>query len=88
MTRIEMVDTAALTSSSEAQSEFEAIAQEIDKTENTNNQVYTETEDGNEPMLTDEEIADMIVTQGVINTSIRQMKESQERMKEILNEEV
>lgn len=88
MTRIEMVDTAALTSSSEAQSEFEAIAQEIDETENTNNQVYTETEDGSEPMLTDEEIADMIVTQGVINTCIRQMKESQERMKEILNEEV
>ena len=44
--------------------------------------------DNDETMLSDEEVADMIVTQGVLNTCMRQMRESEERMKEILDEEV
>ncbi|MFY2506834.1 hypothetical protein ACN3E9_00560 [Vibrio pectenicida] len=86
MTRVDMVNTTALASKSTEPSEFDAIAQEIEKSENINNEISTK--NGDEPTVSDEEIADMIVTQGVINTSIRQMKESQERMKEILNEEV
>ncbi|MBU2895892.1 hypothetical protein [Vibrio hepatarius] len=86
MTRVDMVNTTALAAKNTEQSEFDAIAQEIEKSESINNQISTE--NGDEPTVSDEEIADMIVTQGVINTSIRQMKESQERMKEILNEEV
>ena len=85
MTRVETVDTTSITAGIDVQSEFDAIAREVEQSENVNNQAPTDTD---EPMLSDEEIADMIVSQGVVNTCIRQMKESEERMKEILDEEV
>ena len=82
---VEMVDTASITAGTDVQSEFDAIAREVEQSEKVDNQA---TSDNDEPMLSDEEIADMIVSQGVVNTCIRQMKESEERMKEILDEEV
>ncbi|CAM3750400.1 hypothetical protein [Vibrio aquimaris] len=85
MTRVEIVDTASITAGTDVQSEFDAIAREVEQTDNVNNQARS---DSDESMLSDEEIADMIVSQGVVNTCIRQMKESEERMKEILDEEV
>ena len=85
MTRVEMTDTAAITAGAEVQSEFDAIAREIEQSEKIDNQASSDNDD---TMLSDEEIADIIVTQGVINSCIRQMKESEERMKEILDEEV
>ena len=85
MTRVEMVDTAAMTDGSDVQSEFDAIAREVEQSEKVDNQA---TSDNDEPMLSDEEVADMIVTQGVLNTCMRQMRENEERMKEILDEEV
>ncbi|EGQ8296945.1 VPA1340 family putative T3SS effector [Vibrio parahaemolyticus] len=42
--------------------------------------------DANEIIYTDAEIADMIIANGVINDSIRQVIENKEKLKEILDE--
>ncbi|EGQ8084533.1 TPA: VPA1340 family putative T3SS effector [Vibrio parahaemolyticus] len=42
--------------------------------------------DADEIIYTDAEIADMIIAQGVINDSIRQVIENKEKLKEILDE--
>lgn len=42
--------------------------------------------DADEIIYTDAEIADMIIAQGVINDSIRQVVENKEKLKEILDE--
>ncbi|ENM5776400.1 VPA1340 family putative T3SS effector [Vibrio mimicus] len=42
--------------------------------------------DGDEIIYTDAEIADMIIANGVINDSIRQVIENKQKLKEILDE--
>ncbi|EMV0268900.1 VPA1340 family putative T3SS effector [Vibrio parahaemolyticus] len=42
--------------------------------------------DADEIIYTDAEIADMIIAQGIINDSIRQVIENKEKLKEILDE--
>ncbi|EHU5190851.1 hypothetical protein [Vibrio parahaemolyticus] len=63
--------------------EFEAMLNEIDalnKTEGSSSK-----EEG-EVILGDAEIADMIVTSGVINNVIRTIKEDEQKLKEILDD--
>jgi len=38
-------------------------------------------------MLSQDEIVEMILKQSVMNETVRQMKQNQERLKEILNED-
>lgn len=41
---------------------------------------------GDEVIYTDDDIADMIIANGVITESIRQMRENEQKLKEILDE--
>ncbi|EOW9322502.1 TPA: VPA1340 family putative T3SS effector [Vibrio cholerae] len=43
-------------------------------------------QEGDEVIYTDDDIADMIIANGVINESIRQMRENEQKLKEILDE--
>ncbi|EGR1023991.1 VPA1340 family putative T3SS effector [Vibrio cholerae] len=43
-------------------------------------------QEGDEVIYTDDDIADMIIANGVITESIRQMRENEQKLKEILDE--
>ncbi|EHD2263912.1 VPA1340 family putative T3SS effector [Vibrio cholerae] len=50
-------------------------------------QIETDTsQEGDEVIYTDDDIADMIIANGVITESIRQMRENEQKLKEILDE--
>ncbi|MBD1176654.1 VPA1340 family putative T3SS effector [Vibrio cholerae] len=43
-------------------------------------------QEGDEVIYTDDDIADMIIANGIITESIRQMRENEQKLKEILDE--
>ncbi|EGQ7944513.1 hypothetical protein O1E22_002909 [Vibrio cholerae] len=71
--------------------DFEAVAQEISRSAKVQNEVTTHIKDGeiteDDELLSQDETVDMILKQSVMNQTLREMKQNQQRIKEILNED-
>ncbi|GHW43730.1 putative nAD-specific glutamate dehydrogenase [Vibrio cholerae] len=81
MTNINAVYINPMLFDSQQESDFEAILAE------QSGQIETDDfQAGDEIIYTDDAVADMIIANGVITESIRQMRENEEKLKEILDE--
>lgn len=67
----------------EQPSDFETMVNELSQTKDTAE--CCETDDSDE-ILGDEEAVEMVLEQSIINETIRQMKQDQQRLEEIFNE--
>ncbi|EJL6268049.1 hypothetical protein NMR31_003274 [Vibrio cholerae] len=88
--RVEMTNIFAIAQTHSSMDDFDTVAQEISLTTKVQNEVTTNIkEEGitEEGMLSQDEIVEMILKQSVMNETVRQMKQNQERLKEILNED-
>ncbi|MEZ8699073.1 MULTISPECIES: hypothetical protein [Vibrio] len=82
MARVEMINTTYITGLSETQSDFELVAQQVDK----NKQALGEASSGEDNVVTEQDVVDMVIEQTVINETIRRMKADQQRLEEIIDE--
>ncbi|MCC4855796.1 hypothetical protein LMH78_08315 [Vibrio lentus] len=82
MARVEMINTTYITELSETQSDFELVAQQVDK----NKQALGEASSGEDNVVTEQDVVDMVIEQTVINETIRRMKADQQRLEEIIDE--
>ena len=82
MARVEMINTTYITGLSETQSDFELVAQQVDK----NKQALGEASSGEDNVVTEQDAVDMVIKQTVINETIRRMKADQQRLEEIIDE--
>ncbi|MDN2666245.1 hypothetical protein OW495_05915 [Vibrio sp. 14N.309.X.WAT.E.F5] len=82
MARVEMINTTYNTGLSETQSDFELVAQQVDK----NKQALGEASSGEDNVVTEQDVVDMVIEQTVINETIRRMKADQQRLEEIIDE--
>lgn len=91
MNRVEMINRHAVLQVHNSMNDFEMVAQEISRSAKVQNEVTTHIKDGeiteDDEMLSQDESVDMILKQSVINQTLREMKQNQERIKEILNED-
>lgn len=88
--RVEMTNIFAIAQTHSGMDDFDTVAQEVSRTTKVQNEVTTNIkEEGitEEGMLSQDEIVEMILKQSVMNETVRQMKQNQERLKEILNED-
>ncbi|EPO0038389.1 hypothetical protein ACT5DV_003381 [Vibrio cholerae] len=90
MNRVEMINRHAVLQVHNSINDFEAVAQEISRSAKVQNEVTTHIKDGeiteDDELLSQDETVDMILKQFVINQTLREMKQNQQRIKEILNE--
>ncbi|MEZ9387692.1 hypothetical protein AB4181_11030 [Vibrio lentus] len=77
-----MINTTYNTGLSETQSDFELVAQQVDK----NKQALGEASSGEDNVVTEQDVVDMVIEQTVINETIRRMKADQQRLEEIIDE--
>ncbi|MEZ8630323.1 hypothetical protein [Vibrio lentus] len=77
-----MINTTYITGLSETQSDFELVAQQVDK----NKQALGEASSGEDNVVTEQDVVDMVIEQTVINETIRRMKADQQRLEEIIDE--
>lgn len=91
MNRVEMINRHAVLQVHNSMNDFETVAQEISRSAKVQNEVTTHIKDGeiteDDEMLSQDETVDMILKQSVMNQTLREMKQNQERLKEILNED-
>ncbi len=91
MNRVEMINRHAVLQVHNSMNDFETVAQEISRSAKVQNEVTTHIKDGeiteDDEMLSQYETVDMILKQSVMNQTLREMKQNQERIKEILNED-
>ncbi|WP_240004071.1 MULTISPECIES: hypothetical protein [Vibrio] len=91
MNRVEMINRHAVLQVHNSMNDFETVAQEISRSAKVQNEVTTHIKDGeiteDDEMLSQDETVDMILKQSVMNQTLREMKQNQERIKEILNED-
>lgn len=91
MNRVEMINRHAVLQVHNSMNDFETVAQEISRSAKVQNEVITHIKDGeiteDDEMLSQDETVDMILKQSVMNQTLREMKQNQERIKEILNED-
>lgn len=80
MTNITPISIQPILLKSQQKADFEQIIAEKSQ------QIATETTVNGEIMYNDADIADMIIANGVITESIRQMREHEQKLKEILDE--
>ncbi|EHD7118187.1 VPA1340 family putative T3SS effector [Vibrio cholerae] len=81
MTNINPVYINPMLLDAQQEADFEQILAE------QSGQIETEaSQEGDEVIYTDDDIADMIIANGVITESIRQMRENEQKLKEILDE--
>ncbi|MCX9560583.1 hypothetical protein IG557_17225 [Vibrio cholerae] len=87
--RIEMTNIFAIAQTHSGMDDFDTVAQEVSRTTKVQNEVTTNIkEEGitEEDTLSPDEILEMI-TPSFINATVRQMKQNEERLNEILNED-
>lgn len=82
MTRVEMINTSYIAGLSETQSDFELVAQQVDKKK----QALGEASSGEDNVVTEQDVVDMVIEQTLINETIRRMKVDQQRLEEIIDE--
>ncbi|PXA73758.1 hypothetical protein DMC15_05130 [Vibrio sp. 11986-1-5] len=86
-----MINRHAVLQVHNSMNDFETVAQEISRSAKVQNEVTTHIKDGeiteDDEMLSQDETVDMILKQSVMNQTLREMKQNQERIKEILNED-
>ncbi|HGS4461814.1 TPA: hypothetical protein ACMDOB_001686 [Vibrio metschnikovii] len=91
MNRVEMINRHAVLQVHNSMNDFEMVAQEISRTAKVQNEVTTNIKNGeiteDDETLSQDETVDMILKQSVMNQTLREMKQNQERLKEILNED-
>ncbi|EOE2082573.1 hypothetical protein ACPDQ4_003148 [Vibrio cholerae] len=91
MNRVEMINRHAVLQVHNSINDFEAVAQEISRSAKVQNEVTTHIKDGeiteDDELLSQDETVDMILKQSVMNQTLREMKQNQQRIKEILNED-
>ncbi|HGS4624372.1 TPA: hypothetical protein ACMDON_003303 [Vibrio cholerae] len=91
MNRVEMINRHAVLQVHNSMNDFEAVAQEISRSAKVQNEVTTHIKDGeiteDDELLSQDETVDMILKQSVMNQTLREMKQNQQRIKEILNED-
>ncbi|MDV2397802.1 hypothetical protein [Vibrio cholerae] len=91
MNRVEMINRHAVLQMHNSINDFEAVAQEISRSAKVQNEVTTHIKDGeiteDDELLSQDETVDMILKQSVMNQTLREMKQNQQRIKEILNED-
>ncbi|MEH0091600.1 hypothetical protein [Vibrio metschnikovii] len=91
MNRVEMINRHAVLQVHNSMNDFEMVAQEISRTAKVQNEVTTHIKNGeiteDDETLSQDETVDMILKQSVMNQTLREMKQNQERLKEILNED-
>ncbi|EGR4049396.1 VPA1340 family putative T3SS effector [Vibrio cholerae] len=81
MTNINPVYINPMLLDAQQETDFEQILAE------QSGQIETDaSQEGDEVIYTDDDIADMIIANGVITESIRQMRENEQKLKEILDE--
>ncbi|EGR0366596.1 VPA1340 family putative T3SS effector [Vibrio cholerae] len=81
MTNINPVYINPMMLDAQQEADFEQILAE------QSGQIETDaSQEGDEVIYTDDDIADMIIANGVITESIRQMRENEQKLKEILDE--
>ncbi|ENM5732087.1 VPA1340 family putative T3SS effector [Vibrio mimicus] len=81
MTNINPVYINPMLLDAQQEADFEKILAE------QSGQIETDaSQEGDEVIYTDDDIADMIIANGVITESIRQMRENEQKLKEILDE--
>ncbi|BCK07032.1 Uncharacterised protein [Vibrio cholerae] len=81
MTNINPVYINPMLLDAQQEADFEQILAE------QSGQIETDaSQEGDEVIYTDDDIADMIIANGVITESIRQMRENEQKLKEILDE--
>ncbi|OFJ32753.1 VPA1340 family putative T3SS effector [Vibrio cholerae] len=81
MTNINPVYINPMLLDAQQEADFEQILTE------QSGQIETDaSQEGDEVIYTDDDIADMIIANGVITESIRQMRENEQKLKEILDE--
>ncbi|EJL6604554.1 VPA1340 family putative T3SS effector [Vibrio cholerae] len=81
MTNINPVYINPMMLDAQQEADFEKILAE------QSGQIETDaSQEGDEVIYTDDDIADMIIANGVITESIRQMRENEQKLKEILDE--
>ncbi|ASU22409.1 hypothetical protein CCZ37_07310 [Vibrio qinghaiensis] len=85
MNRVEIINRSVVSQADNDMDDFASVAQEVLRSSKVQNEVTTHFKE--EDTLSDEEIVDMILTQSIMDETARQMKQSQERLKEILNED-
>lgn len=79
MTRVEIINPSCLVGMSEIQSDLELPSE--------HNQVLRKSSlGGQNGIINEQDIVDMMITQGVINETVRRMKSDQKRLEEIINE--
>ncbi|AYV25056.1 hypothetical protein L1D61_25620 [Vibrio mediterranei] len=79
MTRVEIINPSCLVGMSEIQSDLELPSE--------HNQVLGKSSlGGQNGIVNEQDIVDMMITQGVINETVRRMKSDQKRLEEIINE--
>ncbi|MEI8671626.1 hypothetical protein P4S52_06280 [Vibrio sp. SA48] len=77
-----MINTTHIAGLSETQSDFELVAQQVDKSK----QALGEASSGEDNVVTEQDVVDMVIKQTVINETIRRMKADQQRLEEIIDE--
>ncbi|EMC3731973.1 hypothetical protein VDN26_002769 [Vibrio cholerae] len=86
-----MINRHAVLQVHNSMNDFEAVAQEISRSAKVQNEVTTHIKDGeiteDDELLSQDETVDMILKQSVMNQTLREMKQNQQRIKEILNED-
>lgn len=82
MTKVEMINTAYISGLSGTQSDFELVAQQVDK----NKQAPGKASSGEDNVVNEQDVVDMVIEQTLINESIRRMKADQQRLEEIIDE--
>ncbi|EOX3325289.1 hypothetical protein [Vibrio cholerae] len=91
MNRVEMINRHAVLQVHNSMNDFEAVAQEISRSAKVQNEVTTHIKDGeiteDDELLSQDETVDKILKQSVMNQTLREMKQNQQRIKEILNED-
>ncbi|CSB69782.1 VPA1340 family putative T3SS effector [Vibrio cholerae] len=81
MTNINPVYINPMLLDAQQEADFEQILAE------QSGQIETDaSQEGDEVIYTDDDIVDMIIANGVITESIRQMRENEQKLKEILDE--
>ncbi|EGQ7639681.1 hypothetical protein NPV54_000808 [Vibrio cholerae] len=86
-----MINRHAVLQVHNSMNDFEAVAQEISRSAKVQNEVTTHIKDGeiteDDELLSQDETVDKILKQSVMNQTLREMKQNQQRIKEILNED-
>lgn len=81
MSSISPISVSSMALHAPQESEFENIL-----TQETRRIAKSESAGGNDVIYNDAQVADMIIANGIINDSIRQMRENEQKLKEILDE--